>query len=338
MTGITEVFTLPGTKGMKLQVTVQEEYDTAANSSALTVTAAVVAENTAGHIYYLDGSVEIGGTCVQTMEAAAGSHFVYVQDIGSPWTIREGGSNNQAWWSRTGISHDPDGGGSVRVAVHVTGWEGNGGGASGWSVTGAKDIMLTRIPRASTFAATDADVGAVSMVAINRFSDRYTHTLAFRLGSITGYVYPGGISQYPVYFYETVVAFPVPEAFYTQMVSSKTASCALTLCTFDETVQVGEGQNCEITVTASQSKCRPTVSCSAVDVNETTLALTGNKNAIVRFASTVRCTISAQANNSATIRQKTVNNLAIPEEYLDLPKVENARFTFLASDSRDYST
>lgn len=332
MTGITESFLLPGTGGMALQVTVWEEYDTQTNSSSVTVGAAVVSETVFGHIYDLEGVIEIDGVCVQKLEE--GTSLVDVQGAGILCPVWQGGK--VARWTMSGIRHGTDGSCRITLAVRMTGWSQTDG--SGWTVTGSRVIVLTNIPQASTLGATDGDIGSVSMVAIHRNNDRYTHTLAYRCGALTGYVYPGGLREEPVYFYETVVPFLLPESFYTQLPNSKTGICTLTLCTFCDAQQIGEAQSCSITVTASADKCKPALNCTVEDVNEKTLAVTGSKNALVRFISKARCTLTAQGKNGASILSRTVNGQTVTGEYKEFSGVESSRFTAQVTDSRGYST
>jgi hypothetical protein len=90
-------------------------------------------------------------------------------------------------------------------------------------------------------------------------------------------------------------------------------------------------------VTTDESKCKPTVSGAVVDTNAATIALTGNKNILVRYCSTALCTLTATLNkNAGSIKTKTINNVSISGNTLSIPNVETSTFDFYAKDSREY--
>lgn len=205
------------------------------------------------------------------------------------------------------------------------------------NVTG-KSMTLAQIPRASTIGATDANIGATSMIAVNRKSSGYTHSIAYKFGTLSGYITEsGGVSTAESKFTNTSIAFTVPTSFYAQIPNAKTGTCTLTIRTYSDTTQIGDAQTCTFTATAAEADCKPTVSGVVVDSNDVTKALTGDESKLVRYYSTALCTITATAKNSATIRSKTIGGTTVSENTMSIPNVESGNVVFAAKDSRGYS-
>ena len=205
------------------------------------------------------------------------------------------------------------------------------------NVTG-KSMTLTPIPRASTIGATDANIGATSMIAVNRKSSGYTHSIAYKFGTLSGYITEsGGVSTAESKFTNTSIAFTVPTSFYSQIPNAKTGTCTLTIRTYSDTTQIGDTQTCTFTATAAEADCKPTVSGVVVDSNDITKPLTGDESKLIRYYSTALCTITATAKNSATISSKTIGGTAVSGTTSSIPNVESGNVVFEAKDSRGYS-
>lgn len=84
--------------------------------------------------------------------------------------------------------------------------------------------------------------------------------------------------------------------------------------------------------------CMPTVSPIVEDINATTLALTGDKNTIVKYCSNAKYTINAAASKGATLTHQSASCAGVL--YTDVPTgvftgAQSGTFVFTASDSRD---
>lgn len=339
MTGINQSMTFTGTKGVSARVTVEETYDNLANTSQLQVGVEVMSSRYDGHIYYLSGVVAADGQALQTMSAFAGSHFVYLQNTGTYYPIAASdGEKTGSPWCLSGIRHETDGSKTLAISLQLTGEEAGGQGADGWEVNGTWEVELTHIPRASTPAATDALIGAVSMVAVSRKSPDYTHSLEYRFGALSGYLTEEGISPEEVKMSSSSVAFPIPESFYTQIPNAKSGSCTLLCKTYAGQTQVGETQSCTFTVSCDPNLCAPEVSAGVTDGNPATLALTGDENVLVRYASHAVCTMSAAAKNSAALVEKQVDSQVITGSSCTIEEVEKDAIVFTARDSRGFVT
>ena len=84
------------------------------------------------------------------------------------------------------------------------------------------------------------------------------------------------------------------------------------------------------TKTLTIVNANPTLTCSAVDTNSTTLALTGNSSKWVRYHSTITRTVSATPLKGASIKSTTGAGTTT--------KVNQSSFSFTATDSRGNST
>ena len=231
------------------------------------------------------------------------------------------------------IPHDPDG--SKALSCSASFATGTGVG----TVTASATKTLTQIPRESTIGATDANIGAVSMISVSRKNAAYTHAISYSFGNLKGYLADGSgtLSATEVKLSETSLAFPIPESFYAQIPSARSGVCTLKVKTYLGSTQIGTEKSCTFTVTASPEKCCPEVSGTVIDSNEATVALTGDANKLVRGMSTAQCTITAQAKNGAAIKSKTACGIPANENTVTIDGVESGNICFSATDSRNYT-
>lgn len=299
--------------------------DIASNQSSVTANFYVKKASSTGIINvpttgHWDCSLTIGGSNVsQSVSASIGADWVLVLTYTVP------------------ITHNSDGSKSITIAASA--WGPSGTSYSGLQTVGSGAAVLDNIPRASTIGATDANIGATSMIAVSRKSSAYTHSIQYVFGALSGYVTSsGGVSTEESKFTNTSIAFTVPTAFYTQIQNSKTGTCTLIIRTYSGTTQIGDAQACTFTATAAEASCKPTVSGTVVDSNDVTKSLTGDASKLVRYYSTALCTIAATAKNSATISSKAIGGAAVSGDTRSIPNVENGSVAFSATDSRGYSS
>ena len=254
--------------------------------------------------------------------------------------VLQGGGSVLLWKYDMTVVHDSDGtfldkSVSCGVLIDTT------FSSSGYigTVTADGTMTLATIPRASTIGATDANIGAVSMIAVNRKSASFTHSIQFGFGDLTGYVTEsGGVSSTEVMFSATSIPWTIPTSFYTQIPSAKAGRGGLTIRTYSGTAQIGSGQSCTFVATAAEANCKPTVSGTVVDSNDVTKALTGDERKLVQYCSTALCTITATAKNSATISSKSIAGSAVSGNTRSIPNVESSDVALSATDSRGYSS
>ena len=323
----TKTFSSPTTSnGFTLTLTlVENSTDMVANTSSVTYT--LVLKSGAWHFsqYRLGAKIVLGGTVVASRDKDTAPQVSL--SANSSLTILSG---------TTTIAHNTDGSKTLSVSFSID-MAKDSYAPGPINVTG-QSMTLTTIPRASTIGATDANIGAVSMIAVNKKSSTYTHSIAYNFGSLSGYITSSGsISSTEVKFSGTSVGFTVSKGFYSQIPNAKTGVCTLTCKTYSGATQIGNAQTCTFTATAAEANCKPTVSGTVVDSNEVTKALTGNENKLVRYYSTALCTITAAAKNHAIISSKTIGGATVSGTTRTIPNVESGSMTFAAKDSRGYS-
>lgn len=199
------------------------------------------------------------------------------------------------------------------------------------TVSGDVSVAATAQPLASGIGATDANIESVSTITITRYNNAYLHTLTYKFGNLTGEI----VSKSP----STSIAWTVPAKFYDQIPDTMSGVCTIICETFHNGKSLGKDE-CQITVTASIDRCAPIVSGTVSDINETTTALSGDPRIIIRYLSTAFCTISATPRNGATITSMTIDGNAVSASSpsVTYTEVEKTEFTFIATDSRGYTT
>ena len=122
--------------------------------------------------------------------------------------------------------------------------------------------------------------------------------------------------------------------------NSKTKNITLELTTYTSYsggsygAQIGPVSTETLILGTTQENSGPTLSATVVDINNVTIALTGDNSKLIRNASTARCTLSATARNNATLSIQTINNLSTTSR--DYVNVDVSSFVFYIKDSRGY--
>ncbi len=335
--GVSGYFELAGTMDFKARIYYSEEYDLLSNSSVLTITDLQVQDNNwAGWQYFLNGRIDVNGKPVVSPSSAIGNLFV--RPPKGNFTSVDSRSKLPPPWESESIPHNDDGSKSVTVSVQIQGFTSGGGGGSGWKIIGNEDIELATIPRESTIGATDANIGATSIIAVTRKANQYTHSIQYTFGSLGGYIDPvWGISDKETRYGATSIPFLIPESFYAQIPNAQSGKCTLICRTYSGNTLIGTGQTAEFKVTAAREYCAPEVSGSVEDGNADTVALTGDKSKLIRYASTAVCIISATSRNRSSIVQKAIDGEVITGDSRSIPAVERNAFLLSATDSRGYA-
>lgn len=235
----------------------------------------------------------------------------------------------------TTVVHNDDGNKTVSVEIEV--WTDSNPYLPIY-ISGSGQVKLTQILRESTISATDANIGAVSMIAVNRKSAAYTHSIRYAFGGLSGYITAdGGVSASEVKLSSTYIGWTLPESFYAQIPNAKSGKCTLTCKTYSGSTQIGSAKTCTLTCVASESDCAPQVTASVAASDPITATLTGSSAKLIRYCSDALCTIAATARNSATLRQKRIAGQVIDGTSRTIPAIEADAVTFDATDSRGYT-
>ena len=257
---------------------------------------------------------------------------------GSPWSITIDGdtkngtstwdTRNSVDWKYLGshskeITHNSDGSKTVTIsAYHQSNI--NIGNSSG-----SANFTLTKIPRASKISATDADVGSISSIYIDKADNSFTHTITYSLGSKSGTV-ATKTQQSPV-------PFTVPTSLYSEIPGTE-GTVTLKCITYSGDTVVGESTT-TFKARVNKEDNKPTVSGTLVDSNSNTLALTGGSSTnviLVKNRSTAKITPTATAKNSASIKQITVEGTKVEGSYIEFKNTTKTSFNIVATDSRGF--
>ncbi len=330
MATLNQPFSLGSSKGMTGRITVTQVMDIQNNKSQVSIKLEFKNTSYYGHQYFLDGSISVDGSKIVSMSSSAGGH---IANIKTKDTFYEVSSSPYT----TTVSHLADGSKTITVAVSLKGYERNGAGSNGFSLSKSTTVVLDTIPRASTVAATDANIGSVSMIAVNRKSTTYTHSVHFTFGDESGYITAdGGISPEEVKMDATSIAFTLPSSFYAQIPDKPFGECALVCKTYADETQIGNDQPASFKVTADKALCEPQVSGTVEDINPATLAITGDPSKFIRFYSEALCTISATARNEASIETKTIDGTDVKGNTHTISGMAKESVVFAATDTRGY--
>ena len=229
------------------------------------------------------------------------------------------------------IAHNSDGSKSISVSVYLT-----NGSASylptqypSSSPLYMGSVSLTTIPRASSVSCSTADIGSNATISISRASSSFTHTLSYSFGSLTGTIATKTSS--------TSVSWTIPTTFYAQIPNDKSGTGTITCDTYNGSTLIGSKPT-YFTATVNESASKPTLNPTAVDVNTTTTALTGDSSKFIKYYSNASVSTGASARNSATLKSQkiTCGAKSISSASGTINAVESGSFTFSATDSRGY--
>lgn len=185
---------------------------------------------------------------------------------------------------------------------------------------------------ASSVTCSTADIGSAPTIQISRNSTSFTHTLTYEFGSLSGTIATKTTST-------TITNWKFPTSFYAQIPNTKSGTGTITCNTYSGDTLLGT-KTCSFTATTNESLCKPTLSPTVEDSNSIAIGVTGNKNTLIIYFSDAAITTGAAARNSATLvsQKVTCGSKSITTSSGTIEDVESGTFTFIATDSRGYST
>ena len=268
-----------------------------------------------GHKYYLN-AIKMSSVVINGVEVYSGGTYSNITDY-----------KDRTFASAVlKIAHTPDGSKSFTVSG-FSGWIYN----SGTTYASSQTFTLPTIPRASSVSCSTANIGSNATITINRASTSFTHTLTYSFGSLSGTIATKTSS--------TNISWTIPTTFYGQIPNSKSGTGTITCDTYSGSTLIGS-KSTSFTATVSESASKPTLSPTAVDSNNTTIALTGNSSKFIKYYSNASVATGAKARNSATLKSQkiTCGAKSITSASGTINAVESGSFTFSATDSRGYTT
>lgn len=189
-------------------------------------------------------------------------------------------------------------------------------------------FTLTTIARASSISCTTANIEETAIVTISSASANFRHTVIAYFGNLSVQIatnVAGGI-----------ISWTIPNSFYTQIPNSKSGVGTITCNTYNNGNLIGS-KSAVLTITTNEQKCKPTLSATVVDTNQTTIALTGSNAKLVKHKSTAKVTITTSAKNGASISSKKVNNTVVSGDNISISAIETNTFLVNVTDSRGYT-
>lgn len=198
----------------------------------------------------------------------------------------------------TTIAHNADGTKSFSFSFSLQ-FDINYSGV-GWIGTksGSGSGTLSTIPRTSSVSSTNANIGENITITINRASSSFTHTLTYVFNSLTGTIATKTSS--------TSISWTLPTSFYAQIPNSKSSWGRVICDTYSGSTKIGSSE-CRFDVYVKESTNKPGISAAVKDVNETTKALTGDENKLVKYYSRVQFSITSSPKNNAGTKSININ-------------------------------
>ena len=207
----------------------------------------------------------------------------------------------------------------------------------GWIGTksGSGNGTLKTIPRTSSVSSTNANIGENITITINRASSSFTHTLSYSFCNLKGKIATKTSS--------TSVSWKLPTTFYAQIPNSKSSWGTITCDTYSGSTKIGSS-TCRFDVYVKESANKPGISATVVDVNDTTKALTGDENKLIRYYSKAKFELTASPKNSSTITTRSVFYNGTTYKggsenswIANFSEVVSGSYKFTVTDSRGFS-
>lgn len=188
-------------------------------------------------------------------------------------------------------------------------------------------VPLTTIPQKSSVTATNAEIEGNTKIEIKRASDSFTHTLKYSFGGLTGTIVTKTSN--------TSISWTIPTSFYAKIPNAKKGTCTITCETYSGNTLIGSSA-CTFEASCNESKCKPSVSATVVDINQATTDLTNDSSKLVKYKSTAKITPTGTPKNSASISKIIIDNVNVTS-YLQVNEVSRNNFVITVTDSRGFS-
>lgn len=209
---------------------------------------------------------------------------------------------------------------------------------SGGSV-GTDWTTLTTIPRATVCPNISGVVeGASINIALNPASTVFTHSIQVEFNELTGYLNAeGSIQDDEVILSTTSPVINFGTEFYAQFDKSSYEG-KLIVNTYNGDTLIGSKEGI-LNISVDSNKCKPTATGTVKDINETTIALTGDDDVIVKGYSTAlitpTITPSAAKDTKTTISKKYINGTEFTTSTVTVNGALGKDFELSMTNSRD---
>ena len=164
------------------------------------------------------------------------------------------------------------------------------------TVSGSGNGTLNTIPRASSVSATNGNIGESISISINRASSSFKHTLKYSFNNLSGTIAEG---------VTTSKSWTLPTSFYAQIPNAKSSWGRIICETYSGSTKIGSSE-CRFDVYVKESTNKPGISATVKDINNTTKALTGDENKLIKYYSKAQFSITSSPKNSASTKSINV--------------------------------
>lgn len=205
---------------------------------------------------------------------------------------------------------------------------------SNWNGLGSCENTVTvytnTYPRASTPTATSGNIEDNIVININAPSPQFTHNLYYSFGALQNILISSNV--------QNSYSWTLPIDLYEQIPNAQYGTGTIICNTYNGSTYIGQ-KTCPFTAYANQAKCTPEISMTVEDVNEKSVALTGDSSKLIKFVSNAKVTLTSSAKNSATISTNTItcSNTSVNATEYTFEKIESNSFKGTTTDSRKYS-
>lgn len=233
------------------------------------------------------------------------------------------------------ITHNADGTYSANKSASFT----TTASGAGRPKTGSASVTLNlpTIPRASQITVNDANIGSATNIVINKASASFTTTLWYKASDENSWTKIVDKTSNQVY------GWTVPTSFYSKIPSTRTLTCSFKADTYSGDTLIGTSNEVTATFTATGNPYFYNI--QILDVNSTTIALTGDNTKMIKYASNVEVYVDATGINDSSIASITVNGNTISltgsarkSGSIVLNASPTNVMTIVATDTRGYTT
>lgn len=227
------------------------------------------------------------------------------------------------------VPHNDDG--RKTCSVSAT-WNTSGTYSCG-TASASGSIALTQIPRASGIACSSPYIGDTATITIDRKASSFTNTVTYKIGELTGVVAEKTS--------ETVVSLVTSELadeIYDLIPDSKQVQGTIYCETYSGDTKIGDTTSANFNLYAKEDDCKPDITATIVDTNESTIAITGGSK-LIKYISEPKVTIAATPKYSAEIKSYSINlndgqTSTLQEDTFE--SIGSDNITINAIDSRGY--
>lgn len=240
-------------------------------------------------------------------------------------------------WDYT-IKHNNDGSRNVRITTEL---RGDGTFSPSYCVVDVV-VGISTIPRASTVNPLSAYIESQSNIVINPYAS-FNHSVRVWFGSINKWLQSDGTLGDNEYIFPSSnirPSFVIPADFYSQFTSERGVG-NIYVYTYSGGTKIGENHN-TLTAICNPALCNPYATATVFDVNSKTLAITKNKNDVIRYQSimeiTPTITVSGVNDTQTTLKSKSINGTIFTTDTARVVNPTDKSFTLKLVNSRNMSS